>query len=175
MWISAVVAVALFTSVSSAGEAVSVGKVKSINADKKEFVLADSNNKDWTIALGGNVVINRDGKESKNDLEVGDVISVCYDKGTFTWTARYILVQAGLNKDCELVSGAIKGYDVDKKQLAFTDEQGKDWDFAMGDAKLQVNNEKSKVEDVKIGDHAVAIVAKNGDKMALKAIMVTRK
>jgi hypothetical protein len=165
MWISAVVAVGLFTGMSAAADAVSMGKVKSVNADKKEFVLADSNNKDWTIKLGDDVVMNRDGKESKSDLEIGDVISVCYDKGAFTWTAHYILVQTGGNKDSELATGAIKGYDASKKQLDFTDEHGKEWSFAMGDAKVRLNNEKSNVDAVKIGDHAIAILEKNGEKV----------
>ena len=64
-----------------AADAIAAGKVKAINADKKEFVLTDSAGKDWTIKLGDNVIINRGGKESQSDLKAGDPVNVCYDKG----------------------------------------------------------------------------------------------
>ena len=57
------------------------GKIKGVNANKKEFVLTDSAGKDGTIKLGDNVVINRGGKESQSDLNAGDAVNVCYDKG----------------------------------------------------------------------------------------------
>jgi hypothetical protein len=175
MWVGAIVAVGLFTGVSSAAEAVSSGKVKAVNADKKEFVLADSNNKDWTFKLGSDLVINRGGKEGKNDLEVGDPISVYYDKGTLTWTAHYILVQAGATKDFELVSGTVKGYESDKKQVDLTDENGKDLMVPLGAAKVRMANEDIKPQDLKIGDHALALMEKTGDKSTLRSLMITRK
>ena len=70
-----------------AADAVSAGKIKAVNAEKKDFVLTDSEGKDWTIKLGDNVVINRGGKESQSDLNAGDPVNVCYDKGLLTWTA----------------------------------------------------------------------------------------
>jgi len=162
-WVSALVAVVLLAGSSSAAEAVAAGKVKSINADKKEFVMTDSADKDWTFKLGDKVVIHRGGKDSLSDLKVGDPVNVMYSKGVLTWTAHYILVQEGDSKDCQLIYGAVKSYDGDKKQLAYTDEDRKeDRTFEMGDAKVHLNKNPSKIDDVKIGDRFLAIVEKAG-------------
>src|ERR1700683_5608313 len=117
-WVIALAATVLLAGTSTAADTVATGKVKSINADKKDMVLTDAAGKDWTIKLGDKVLINRDGKESPSDLKAGDPVSVCYDKGLLTWTAHYILVQEGANKNLNLVYGSVKSYDADKKQLA---------------------------------------------------------
>jgi hypothetical protein len=174
-WICALVAIALLAGTTMAAEAVAVGKVKAINADKKEFVLTDAAGKDFTVKLGDAVVINRGGKESQSDLKTGDAVSVMYDKGVLTWTAEYILVQEGTNKTCELAHGAFKGYDADKKHLSFTDAGGKELTFAMGDAKVRLNKEDGKIEDMKIGDKTLVILDKSGDKTTLRSVMVVRK
>jgi hypothetical protein len=174
-WVSAVVAIVLLAGAAAAAETVTFGKVKSVNADKKEFVLADAADKDWTFKIGDKVVINRGGKESQSDLQAGDAVNVLYDKGVLAWTARYILVQEGDTKNCDLVRGSVKGYDASKKQLDVTDEQGKERSFAMGDAKVHLNKQDSKVEDVKIGDTVLAIVETVGDKVTLKSVMIDRK
>jgi hypothetical protein len=168
------VAVVLLAGTSPAADTVSAGKVKSIHADKKEFVMTDSAGKDWTFKLGDKVVINRGGKESQSDLKVGDPVNVMYSKGVLTWTAHYILVQEGDTKNCELVYGTVKSYDGDKKQLAFTDEARKDRTFDLGDAKVQLNTKPGKIDDVKIGDHFLAIVEKAGDKLTLKSLIIER-
>ena len=158
-----------------AAEAVAGGKVKGVNADKKEFVLTDSEGKDWTFNLGDTVVINRGGKESQSDLNAGDPVNVCYDKGLLTWTAHYILVQEGDTKDCLLVNGTVKNYDADKKQVTFTDHKDKDWNFPMAKAKVRLNKQDSKIENIKIGDHALAIVEKMEGGATLKCLMIDRK
>src|SRR5213080_1385513 len=112
----ATLAVALLAGTASASDTVAGGKVKSINAENKTFVLTDAANKDFTFKLGDNLVVNRAGKESKSDLKAGDPINVCYDKGILTWTAHYILVQEGTAKNNELIHGNVKGYDADKKE-----------------------------------------------------------
>jgi hypothetical protein len=166
-------AVALMANPAAAVDAIAPGVVRSINADKKQFVLDDSGiGKLVTIHLGADVIINRNGKESKSDLKVGDTINVCHDNGTLKWTAHYILIQEGDNKDCVLIHGTIKT--ADAKELVFTD-RGKDLTFALGDAKVQLNKAASKIGDVKIGDQCVAIVEKIGDKATLKTLMVNRK
>src|SRR4051812_34583819 len=104
-WVCAVVAVVLLAGPLAAADVVSAGKVKSINADKKEFVLTDAAGKDAAYKFGDTVVINNGGKETKSDLKVGDMVNVCYDKGLLTWTAHYILVQEGDSKNWELVRG----------------------------------------------------------------------
>jgi hypothetical protein len=173
-WVWALVVTALLAGTTMAAEAVATGKVKSINADKKEFVLTDPAGKDFTLKLGDAVVINRGGKETTSDLKAGDAVSVLYDKGVLTWTAEYILVQDGTNQNCELVHGTIKSYDPSKKQLALAGHS-KEWTFAMGDAKVRLNMQEGKADDVKIGDNAVAIVETIGDKATLKSLMVERK
>jgi len=175
-WAGSLAAVVLLTGAASAAESVASGKVKTILAGKKEFVLTDAvTSKDHTFKIGDNVVINRDGKDSQNDLNVGDMVNVLFDKGLLTWTAEYIMVQKGDNKNCVLMCGAIKGYDVDKKQVAFTDEHSKDWAFDLGVTKLTLNKENSTPDKLKIGDRTLAIVDKTGDKTTLKSLMVYRK
>lgn len=173
-WVGATVAVVLLAGTSAAAETVAAGKVKEIHADKKEFVLTDSAGKDWKFKIGDKVVINRGGKESQSDLKAGDPVNVMYNKGVLTWTAHYILVQEGDTKNCELMSGAVKSYDGDKKQLAFTDEERKDRTLDLGDAKVRLNMNPSKAADIKIGDRVLAIVEKTGDSLALKALMIER-
>jgi len=158
-----------------AADAIAAGKIKAVNAEKKEFVLTDSDSKEWTFKVGDAVVINRGGKESQSDLNAGDPVNVCYDKGLLTWTAHYILVQEGDTKDCVLVNGTVKNYDADKKQVTFTDHKEKDWTFPMGKAKVRLNKEDSKIQDIKIGDHALAIVEKMGEGTTLKCLMIDRK
>jgi hypothetical protein len=173
-WVSAVAAVVLLAGTAVAADAIAAGKVKGVNADKKEVVLTDTDGKDMTFKLGEAVVINRGGKESKSDLNAGDAVNILYDKGLVTWTARYVLVQEGDSKDCELMHGTFKGYDADKKQFSFT-AGNKDSTYAMGDAKVRLNKEDGKVEDIKIGDKTLIIVEKSGDKTTLKAVIVERK
>lgn len=175
MCFGAVMATILLVSPTLAADMVSTGKVKSINAGNKDFILTDGAGKDWTIKFGDKVVINRGGKESKTDLNAGDSIQVCYDKGVLTWTAHYILVREGDTKDFELIHGTVKSYDATKKQLDFTDDTGKDVNFVMGSAKVRLNDKDSKIEEVKIGDHFLALVEKVGDKSTLKCIMVEHK
>jgi hypothetical protein len=172
---SAMVAIVLLAGMASAADAISSGKVKAVHADKKELVLTDAGGKDRTIKLGANIVINHGGKESKSDLNVGDMVAVCHDNGTFTWTAHYILVKKGASKNWKLVQGAFKGYDTDKKQLAFTDHAGKDLSFAWGDGKVRLNGEYTSVDNIKIGDKGLFILDKSGDATTLKAVMLKRK
>jgi Cu/Ag efflux protein CusF len=175
MWFSAMAAVVMLAGPAVAEDAISAGKVKGVNAEKKDFVLTDSAGKDWTIKLGDDVVINRGGKDSQSDLKAGDAVNVCYDKGILTWTAHYILVQEGNTKNCELVHGTLKNYDVDKKEVTFTDHREKDWTFPMGSATVRLNKHDSKIEDIKIGDRALGIVEKDGDTTTLKCLMFEHK
>lgn len=173
-WVCAIGTFVVLTSPTMAADAIAAGKIKAVNAEKKELVLTDSQGKDVTFKLGDKLVINRGGKETQSDLNAGDSINVCYDKGLLTWTANYILVQEGETKDCELVHGTVKNYDADKKEVTFTDHQDKNWTFAMGDAKVRLNKQDSKIQEIKIGDPALAIVEKSGDKPTLKCLMIDR-
>jgi Cu/Ag efflux protein CusF len=176
-WASATVAIVVLAGAARADNfSVASGTVKSINADKKEFMLTDAaTGKDETIKFGDPLVINRGGKDTASDLKVGDLVDVCHEKGFVTWPAHYILVKEGATKNSSLVRGSVKGYDADKKELTFTDEHGKDWNFPMSDAKVTLNNKEGKIKDVKIGDNGLAIVEKTGDKMSLKLLMAEQK
>jgi len=173
-WLSTTLAIALMAGTAVAADSVASGKVKSINADNKTFILTDIANKDFTFKLDEKLIVNRAGKESNSDLKAGDPISVCYDKGIISWTAHYILVQEGTAKDSELIHGNIKSYDATKKELTFTDEVKKDSTYAMGTAMVRVNREDAKIESIKIGDHALLIVNTVDGKATLRSVMVGR-
>lgn len=174
-WGCAMAVLALSVGALAAADGVSAGKVKSVNADNKTFVMTDAADKDFTFRLGDSLVINRSGKESKSDLKAGDPISVCYEPGLISWTAHYILVQDGAAKNSKLVRGNVKSYDADKKQLAVTADNAKNLMFAMGAADVRLNMKDSKIDDIRIGDHALLIVDMIGDKATLRSVMVDRK
>ena len=157
------------------GEAISAGKVKNIHAEKKEFVLTDAANKEWTFKFSDKVVMNRGGKETQSGLMAGDPVVVYYDKGVLTWTARYILVQGGDSKNWHLAHGTFKNYNVSTKVLTFTDDQDRDWNYAMGDAAVRLNREPSNVSELKIGEHILLILEKLEDKSRLKSVLFERK
>jgi Cu/Ag efflux protein CusF len=173
-WVGAAAAVVLVAGAASAANTLAAGTVKSVDGEKKEFVLTDGGNKDWTVQIADDAVINRGSKEGKADLKAGDEVSVCYDKGLRTWTAHYILVKEGDAKNCQLIRGAFKGYDADKKQFTGTDKESKDWTYSLNDVKVRLNMQDSKIEDVKIGDHYLAVVDQADGKTVLKSLMVER-
>jgi len=174
-WASATMAIALMAGTAAAADTIASGKVKSISAANKTFVLTDSKDKDWTFTLGDSMIVNRGGKESKTDLKAGDVIDVCYDKGLVTWTTHYVLVQEGSTKNSELIRGNVKAYDAGKKELVFTNEINKDATYTMGKASVRLNMADSKIDDVRIGDHALIIIDTVNGKATLQSVMVDRK
>jgi hypothetical protein len=173
-WLSTTLAIALLASTAAAADTVAGGKVKSISADTKTFVLTDNAGKDFTFKLGDHLVINRAGKEGKNDLKVGDAVGVCYDPGLITWTAHYILIHEGATKDSTLSHGAFKSYDADKKQMAFTDALKKDTMYTIGAAVVRVNMKDSTPQELKIGDQALIISNTVNGKATLTSVMVQR-
>jgi hypothetical protein len=67
------------------------GHVQSVNADKEQFVLKDSNQKNWTIhmAKDGKVFINdKEGKLS--DLQKDDEVKITYEKDGDRLTASEV-------------------------------------------------------------------------------------
>lgn len=173
-WISATLAIALLAGSAAASEKVYVGKVKSVNADNKTFVLTDAGNKDHSFKLADDVLINREGKESKSDLKAGDPINVSYDHDLLTWTAHYILVREGKTKNSELVAGNFKSYDPTAKQITLTDADGKLWTFETAGSTVRVNMKDSTLDSIKIGDHTVVIMDTIGAKTTLTSVMVER-
>jgi Cu/Ag efflux protein CusF len=174
-WGSALAAIVFVAGTSFADDAIISGKVKDINAEKKSFTLTDSAGKDHTIKFGDATMINREGKESNTGLKAGDNVSVCHDKGTLSWTAHYVLVRDGDKKGMNLHQGTFKSYDADKKQIIFTDHDKKDWTYNLGEAPVRLNNESSKVADLKVGDKLLMIFDESGEKPVLKQVMAMRK
>ncbi len=173
-WFGATVAIAVFAGTVAAADTTVGGKIKSINAEKKTFVVTGFDDKENTFTFDDNLTVNRDGKETKSDLKVGDTIFICYDKGLVTWTAHYILVQEGKFKNCELIEGNVKGYDDAKKELSFTNLSKEDTAYALGKAPVRLNMEDFKIEDVKVGDTALLIVDMADGKSTLRSVMIKR-
>jgi len=171
----AAVAAALFTTQASAANLIAAGTVKSINSDKKTFVLTDSAKKDFTMTLTDATVFNRGGKEGKSSLKEGDAVNVCYEKGTVTWPAHYILIKDGDTDNTRLVAGTVKSFDGEKKELVVTDSEGTNWMYKTGEAKVRLNKEDSRIGEIKVGDKALLIVDGKGEKAVLKHVIANRK
>jgi len=57
------------------------GKIKSVSADKNEFVFTDKDNKDWTFMVDPNAKIQVANKDAKlADLKAGAEVTVTYEK-----------------------------------------------------------------------------------------------
>jgi hypothetical protein len=57
------------------------GKVKSVAADKNEFVMTDDTGKNWTITLGKDAKVQLNDKDAKlADLQADDMIQITYEK-----------------------------------------------------------------------------------------------
>jgi|SRR5579864_1101572 len=150
------------------------GKVKSVNVERKEFVLTDRDGRDQIFKLGDDLVVNRGGKESGGGLKIDDSVSLYYIEDAPKRTAHYILVREGETKAWQLRRGAFKDYDAAKKAFTYTDAKGKDWTCAINGSKVRLNMQASKIEDIRNGDTTLAIVDEIADKSTLKDLMVTR-
>jgi len=179
-WLPVVLGFALLvglTAQASGAEATARGKIKSLEAEKKQFVLTDLNNKDWTFALADNAVIRTADKEAKfNDLKPGDDVSIVYDKGLTQFTANYILNHQGETKGLEVGYGSLKTFDADKKQLVLTDPNGKDWTFMVSDdARIRLSDKEAKPTDLKLGDKMTIVYAKEGNDLKVQDVLANRK
>jgi hypothetical protein len=57
------------------------GKVKSVEADKNMFTIADSNQQNWTFQLARNGKVFINDKEAKlSDLQVDNEVTIKYEK-----------------------------------------------------------------------------------------------
>jgi ribonucleotide monophosphatase NagD (HAD superfamily) len=173
-WISATLAVAVMASTVGAADTVAAGKIKSIDADGKTFVLTDAADKDSTFTFGDHLIVNRGGKESKTSLKAGDAINVCYDKGAATSTAHYVLVQEGKSKTYELLRGTVKSIDAGKSEFTFTNENNTDSTYSLGKATVRVNLEDSTMANVKTGEAALLIVNTANGNATLRSVMIDR-
>jgi Cu/Ag efflux protein CusF len=70
----------LIAHVISTGE-ITHGMVKSVAADKKEFVFTDKDGKDWPLTMADNAHVRVSDKDvTLNDLKAGDVVAIIYEK-----------------------------------------------------------------------------------------------
>jgi hypothetical protein len=82
-WVVIVLALALIAGITAPVFAAdkAKGKIKSVTADKEEFVLTDSKGKDWTFKMDDSSKIVVDDKAGKlNDLKIGDEVTVTFKK-----------------------------------------------------------------------------------------------
>ena len=78
-----VLAVALLLGTASTALAAekATGKIKTVNADKQEFVLTDKDGKDWTFRMDENAKVRLNDKASElRQLKSGDEVEVIYTK-----------------------------------------------------------------------------------------------
>jgi Cu/Ag efflux protein CusF len=176
-WGCALAAIVMLASTATAGDALGVGKIKSINANKKTFVLTGDDKKEHTFALGENVVINRPDKEGKFDeLKEGDRVSILYDKGVVTWTAEYILVHEGDFKKAGLARGAVKDVDTKNNKVVVTGLDNKDDTFEVkDDSKIELAGKPAKMDDLKLGEKATIVYTTDGKKQVIKQLIVAKK
>jgi Cu/Ag efflux protein CusF len=179
-WLPVVLCFALligFTTRAWGAEATARGKIKSIEAEKKQFILTDLNGKDWTFTLADDTIIRSGDKEAKfTDVKPGDDVSIVYDKGLTQFAAKYILDHQGDTKGLEVGFGSLKTFDPDKKQLVLTDPNGKDWTFKMADdAKVRLADKEAKPNDLKLGDKMTVVYTKQGNDLTVQDVHANRK
>jgi hypothetical protein len=57
------------------------GKIKTVTADKNEFVIVDDTGKSWTMTASPTAKVRLNDKDSKlADLQADDVVNVTYEK-----------------------------------------------------------------------------------------------
>ena len=72
---------AVFALVSTAVAADIKGKVKTVTADKNEFVMTDADGKSMTIAAARDCKVTLNDKEAKlSDLQADDEVQITYEK-----------------------------------------------------------------------------------------------
>ena len=73
--------VAVFALAGSALAADAKGKIKTVTADKNQFVMNDADGKAWTINAAKDCKIQLNDKEAKlSDLQADDEVTVTYEK-----------------------------------------------------------------------------------------------
>ena len=73
--------VAVFVLASSAAAAEAKGKIKTVNADKHEFVMNDADGKAWTFTVTKECKCTLNDKEAKlSELQADDEVVITYEK-----------------------------------------------------------------------------------------------
>jgi hypothetical protein len=72
---------AVFTLASAAFAIDAKGKIKTVTADKNEFVMTDDTGKSWTIMVAKDAKVQLNNKDSKlADLQADDEVQISYEK-----------------------------------------------------------------------------------------------
>jgi hypothetical protein len=72
---------AVFTFATTALAAEAKGKIKTVTADKNEFVMTDDTGKSWTIMVAKDAKVQLNAKDSKlADLQADDEVQINYEK-----------------------------------------------------------------------------------------------
>ena len=73
--------VAVFTLAGSAWAIDAKGKIKTVSADKNEFVMNDADGKAWTITMAKDAKVQLNAKDAKlADLQADDEVAIVYEK-----------------------------------------------------------------------------------------------
>jgi Cu/Ag efflux protein CusF len=170
-WLVVVFALALLAAFAAPSFAdVTLGKIKNVSADKKEFVFTDKDGKDWTMTVADDARIRLTDKDLKlNDLKAGDEVAIIYAKEGTKFVAHAISTG-------EVTQGKVKSVVADKKEFVFTDKDGKDWTLSLADsARVRVSDKDGKLNDLKAGDEVAMIYERKGDKLMVKEICTEKK
>lgn len=158
-----------------ASESIGVGKIKSVDLKKRDFVFTDEMGKDRTVKYDEDTVINRGGRDGQSDLKANDSVCIYYETSGLSWRANYILVQEGESKNWSLAHGTVKSRDSDKKEITYIDDKGRSWTYSTANVSVFINRAEAKVESIKIGERVMTLLQKAGDQTMLKSLYVTRK
>jgi Cu/Ag efflux protein CusF len=170
-WLVVVFALAFLLALAAPSFAdVTHGKIKSVSADKKEFVFTDKDGKDWTMMVADDARIRLADKDLKlNDLKAGEEVAIIYEK-----KGDKLMAHAVSNGDVTV--GKVKSVSADTKEVVFTDKDGKDWTLTLADgARIRLSDKDAKVTDLKAGDQVDIIYEKKGDKLIAKEICSEKK
>jgi Cu/Ag efflux protein CusF len=146
------------------------GKIKSVAADKKEFVFTDKDGKDWTMTVADDTRIRLSDKDLKlNDLKAGEEVAIIYTKA-----GDKLMAHAISNGD--VTRGKVKAVSADTKEVVFTDKDGKDWTLTLADGtRIRLADKDAKLTDLKGGNEVDIIYEKKGEKLMAKEICSAKK
>jgi hypothetical protein len=128
------------------------GRIKSLRADKNEFVMTDSTGKNWNFHVDVGAKVYVKDKESKfSDLQVDDHVLVTYKTINKKPIAREIKLEE--RTDTETAVGKIKSLKLDKDQMVLTAVNKKNYTFLFGPAvRVVIGGKEGKRADLKEGD-----------------------
>jgi len=170
-WVAVGLALALLVAFAAPTFAdVTHGKIKSVASDSKTFVFTDKDGKDWTFTLTTDARIHMGDKDLKpSDLKAGAEVAVIYDKEDTKLMARAV-------REGEVAHGKIKSLSPDNKEFVFTDRDGKDWTFHIGDnSRIRLADKDLKLNDLKAGQEVAVVYMKRGDRLMAEEVCSANK